>query len=65
MKLKYKIIIPARKNSKRLVGKNLKILNGKPLIQHSIDYALLNFEKNDIWVNLMIKILLNYQVNEN
>ena len=51
MELKYKIIIPARKNSKRLRGKNLKILDGKPLIQHSIDYAILNFKKSDIWVN--------------
>lgn len=60
MKLKYKIIIPARKNSKRLKGKNLKILNGKPLIQHSIDYALLNFDKNDIWVNSDDKEIIKF-----
>mgnify|MGYP001234107241 CR=1 FL=1 len=67
MKLKYKIIIPARKNSKRLKGKNLKILNGKPLIQHSIDYALLNFDKNDIWVNSddnnIIKLSKSMKIN--
>ncbi|MCQ2738895.1 MAG: acylneuraminate cytidylyltransferase family protein [bacterium] len=32
-------IIPARGGSKRLPGKNIKILNGKPLIVHSIEYA--------------------------
>jgi len=35
-------IIPARKGSKRLPGKNLLPLGGKPLIVHSIEYA-----KND------------------
>lgn len=47
----YKIIIPARGNSKRLPGKNMKILGDKPLIQYSIDFALKNFSKNAIWVN--------------
>lgn len=36
--------IPARKNSKRLPGKNTKKLNGIPLIRYSIDFAKkLNF----------------------
>ncbi len=47
----YKIIIPARKNSKRLRGKNLKVLDGKPLISHSIEYALKFFNANNIWIN--------------
>ena len=47
----YKIIIPARKNSKRLPNKNMKILVNKPLIQYSIDFALDNFHSVDIWVN--------------
>lgn len=47
----FKIIIPARANSKRLPGKNMKLLGGKPLIQHSIDSALKNFSNKDIWVN--------------
>jgi len=34
------IVIPARANSKRLPGKNIKLLGGKPLIAHSIEYAL-------------------------
>tara|TARA_B110000908_G_C10214813_1_gene432208 strand:- start:730 stop:1407 length:678 start_codon:yes stop_codon:yes gene_type:complete len=49
--MNYKIIIPARANSKRLPGKNMKLLGQKPLIQYSIDFALNNFSKNDIWVN--------------
>lgn len=34
------VIIPARLGSKRLPGKNYKILNGKPLIAYSIEFAL-------------------------
>lgn len=49
--MKYKVIIPARANSKRLPKKNMKLLVNKPLIQYSIDYALNNFKANDIWVN--------------
>jgi len=33
-------IIPARGGSKRVKGKNIKILNGKPLISYSIEVAL-------------------------
>ena len=32
-------IIPAKTDSKRLPGKNLKKINNKTLIEHSIDYA--------------------------
>jgi N-acylneuraminate cytidylyltransferase len=49
--LEYKIIIPARANSKRLPGKNMKLLGGKPLIEYSIDTALLHFPKESVWVN--------------
>ena len=47
----YKIVIPARANSKRLPGKNMKLLGNKPLVQYSIDYALNNFSAHEIWVN--------------
>ncbi len=40
--LKSIIIIPARGGSKRLPGKNLMMLGGKPLIAHSIEYALIH-----------------------
>lgn len=33
-------IIPARKGSKGIIGKNLTILNGKPLVQYSIEAAM-------------------------
>ena len=34
-------IVPARKGSKRIVGKNVRILGGKPLCQWAIEAALL------------------------
>lgn len=33
-------IIPARSGSKRLVGKNIKLLGGRPLIFHSLDAVI-------------------------
>lgn len=36
----YLAIIPARGGSKRLPGKNIKLLNGKPLITYSIEAAM-------------------------
>ncbi|WP_431158309.1 cytidylyltransferase domain-containing protein [Winogradskyella poriferorum] len=41
-KVKSIIIIPARGGSKRLPGKNLKMLAGKALIEYSLDYAKIN-----------------------
>lgn len=49
--MKYQVIIPARANSKRLPGKNMRILGDKPLIQYSIDFALKHFSCQNIWVN--------------
>jgi len=34
------VIIPARGGSKRLPGKNLRLLEGKPLIAYTIEAAL-------------------------
>jgi N-acylneuraminate cytidylyltransferase len=39
--MKYLFIIPARGGSKGLPGKNIKPLNGKPLILYSLEYARL------------------------
>ena len=39
MKLNYIVIIPARGGSKGIPKKNIKKFLGKPLLQHSIDYA--------------------------
>lgn len=40
-------LIPARKGSKGLPGKNTKLLGDKPLIEYSIDFALNNLKKDD------------------
>lgn len=45
MKILY--LIPARKGSKGLPGKNTKLLRGKPLIDYSIDFALANLKIDD------------------
>ena len=37
--MKILIVIPARGGSKGVPGKNIKLLNGKPLIQYTIDAA--------------------------
>ena len=44
-------IIPTKLDSKRLIEKNIKELNGKPLFHHSIDYASKSKYKNDIIVS--------------
>lgn len=56
----YKVVIPARANSKRLPGKNMKVLGGKPLIQYSIDFALNHFSEEAIWVNSDDQEILNF-----
>lgn len=45
MKILY--LIPARARSKGLPGKNTRILGNKPLIQHTIDFALHNLNVSD------------------
>jgi CMP-N-acetylneuraminic acid synthetase len=41
-KISYLGLIPARKGSKGILNKNLKLLSGKPLIQYSFDAAKLS-----------------------
>jgi CMP-N-acetylneuraminic acid synthetase len=48
--MKIVAIIPARKGSKRLPGKNTKLLNGLPLIEHTIKSALMVKEIDQIVV---------------
>ena len=51
-------IIPARANSLRIKNKNIKILNGKPLIYWSIKAALESKFIDDVYVTSdSIKIL--------
>jgi CMP-N,N'-diacetyllegionaminic acid synthase len=40
-------LVPARKGSKGLPGKNTKSLGGKPLIEYTIDFALNNLRFDD------------------
>jgi N-acylneuraminate cytidylyltransferase len=49
--LNYQIVIPARGGSKRFPKKNIANFLGKPLISHTIEYALKTFSKDYIWVN--------------
>jgi CMP-N,N'-diacetyllegionaminic acid synthase len=49
-KIKYLALIPARKGSKGIVNKNLKLLRGKPLIQYSFDSAMQSRRLNRIHV---------------
>ncbi len=49
--MNYKIIIPARKGSKRFPKKNTINFIDKPLINHTIEFALKSFKKDDIWIN--------------
>lgn len=46
--MKKLIIIPARKGSKGLPGKNTKLLGSKPLISYSIEYAIEIKGDNDV-----------------
>jgi CMP-N-acetylneuraminic acid synthetase len=63
----YIVLIPARKNSKRLKNKNKKLLLNKPLISHSIEYALNYFANDQIWVNSddhdLKDIAIKYNIN--
>jgi len=49
--VKSLIIIPARKGSKRLPNKNIKLLNGKPLINYTVEHARKLFDDNIICVS--------------
>ena len=48
---KYICFIPARAGSKRIPKKNILDLNSKPLIMHSIDFALKVFKREEIYVS--------------
>jgi CMP-N,N'-diacetyllegionaminic acid synthase len=47
----FLVIIPARKGSKGIPGKNKKKLNGKPLIEYTFDVALKLFDIENICVS--------------
>lgn len=49
--MKYITIIPARGGSKRFPGKNIHVLNGQPLICHSINYSINNSRVKHTYVS--------------
>ena len=51
------IIIPARSGSKRIKNKNIRIVNGKPLIYWTIKYAKKYSKNEDIIVSSDSKIV--------
>ena len=51
MKYKYITLIPARGGSKRFPRKNTHVLNGSPLICHSIEYSLNNPKVQSTYVS--------------
>lgn len=57
---KYLAIIPARKGSKRIFNKNLKILVGKPLIYYTIQAALKSKKISKIIVSTDSKKIAKY-----
>lgn len=66
MNKKVKIIamIPARMGSQRLKHKNLRKINGIPLITHAIRIAKKSGVFNEIWVNSESNILGQIALNE-
>ena len=48
---KILVVIPARGGSKGLPGKNIKLLNNKPLIQYTVDAAREVFDDERIYVS--------------
>lgn len=63
----FKIIVPARKYSKRLKNKHYREINGKPLYKYTFDYLLECVKKENVWVNTddnkMISIAKKYGFN--
>lgn len=57
------VIIPARGGSKRIPNKNIKLLNKKPLVAHSIEYSLKFFSKDRIWINSDSREILNIGIS--
>ena len=51
MNNKTVIIIPARKGSKRVPGKNTKLLCGKKLIEYTIEHAINSKKADDIFIS--------------
>ena len=65
MKKEYVVIIPARGGSKGVPKKNIKNFLGKPLLQHSIDYAKQSQLVNQIILTTDSDEIMNIGKNNN
>ena len=62
--MSYLIFIPARGGSKGILNKNMKMLNGKPLISYTLEFSKkIKKFKNDIFVSTDSKRIQNYAGN--
>ena len=65
--MKSLFLIPARKGSKGIPKKNVKLLNGKPLIAYTIEYALQLAERENICISTddpeVIEIAKSYNLS--
>jgi CMP-N-acetylneuraminic acid synthetase len=59
------VIIPARAGSKRIKNKNIRKINGKPLIYWTIKYAKKYSKNEDIIVSSNSKVIHQISVSEN
>lgn len=57
-------IIPARKNSKGLKNKNIKKLNGIPLISHTVNLAKKSKKIKKIYISTNDKRIINFYKND-
>lgn len=56
-KIKCVAMIPARMGSKRIPKKNIRLLQGKPLVQYAMDLALGSGCFGEIWLNSESELL--------
>lgn len=55
-------VIPAKSDSKRLPNKNMQLLDGKPLLWHSIEYAKRSKLIDEIYVSTDSKTIADYAI---
>jgi CMP-N,N'-diacetyllegionaminic acid synthase len=53
-------IIPAKASSKRLKNKNMRLVNGKPLIQYTVNYAKRSKLIDKIYISTDSKKIINF-----
>ncbi|MDA9708858.1 hypothetical protein N9V56_05365 [Alphaproteobacteria bacterium] len=59
------VIIPAKGGSKRLPNKNMHLLNGRPLIEYTLDYVKKCNEIDDVYVTTDNAEIVKYCNNKN